>query len=264
LIYVPFLTDHIQTAPLTARTLETLIRLSTAHAKARLSVKVESDDARAAEEIMRYALYKEVAKRQKKKKRKLNRAGAAGDKDEDDSQDSSDEDENDQGEDEQPEVPERMSMPPQAPANRQPANNQSSQDTLWNDSSQDLAMDTLPTAITGPSQEGGVPPERLASQSHRSPTSPAYHWRLDLKSIILTHFFSRVYDRLQLFRARLANLFSTRLQDEEQVFLAELVEMVNEGLPTGALFGTAEATAACQVMSDADELMISEGIVYKV
>jgi DNA replication licensing factor MCM3 len=72
------------------------------------------------------------------------------------------------------------------------------------------------------------------------------------------------FNRLQLFRARLANLFSTRLQDEEQVFLAELVEMVNEGLPTDALFGTAEATAVCQVMSEADELMISDGIVYKV
>ena len=48
------------------------------------------------------------------------------------------------------------------------------------------------------------------------------------------------------------------------MFLAELVEMINEGLPTAALFGTAEATAVCQVMSDADELMISEGIVYKV
>ncbi|KAG2368780.1 ATP dependent DNA helicase [Suillus spraguei] len=222
-------TNRKKTAPLTARTLETLIRLSTAHAKARLSVKVESEDARAAEEIMRYALYKEVAKRQKKKKRKLHRTGTAGEKDEDDSQDSSDEDENDQGEDEQPEVPERMSMPPQAPANKQSTNNQSSQDTLWNDSSQHLQMDTLPAAPTGSLQEGVVPPERL-----------------------------------QLFRARLANLFSTRLQDEEQVFLTELVEMVNEGLPTGALFGTAEATAACQVMSDKDELMISEGIVYKV
>ncbi|KAG1757266.1 MCM2/3/5 family-domain-containing protein [Suillus lakei] len=226
-------TNRKKTAPLTARTLETLIRLSTAHAKARLSIKVESEDARAAEEIMRYALYKEVAKRQKKKKRKLNRAGATGGNDEDDSQNSSDEDENDQGEDEQPEVPERMSMPPQAQTNKQPANDQSSQDTLWNDSNQDLLMDTLPTAATttatGQSQVGGVHPERL-----------------------------------QLFRTRLANLFSTRLQDEEQVFLAELVEMVNAGLPTGALFGTAEATAACQVMSDADELMISEGIVYKV
>jgi len=72
------------------------------------------------------------------------------------------------------------------------------------------------------------------------------------------------FNRLHLFRGRLANLFSTRLQDEEQIFLAQLVEMVNEGLTTGALFGTAEATALCQVMSDADELMISDGIVYKV
>lgn len=185
--------DHIQTAPLTARTLETLIRLSTAHAKARLSVKVESEDARAAEEIMRYALYKEVAKRQKKKKRKLNRVGAAGGMDEDDSQDSSDEEENGQGEGEQPEVPERMSMPPQVPANKQPAINQSSQDTLWNDSSQDLAMDTLPAAATGSSQEGGVPPERLASLFRHPPTSPVYHWSPDLKSIILTHVCPYVF-----------------------------------------------------------------------
>ncbi|KAJ8596788.1 ATP dependent DNA helicase [Rhizopogon salebrosus TDB-379] len=224
-------TNRKKTAPLTARTLETLIRLSTAHAKARLSVKVESEDAHAAEEIMRYALYKEVAKRQrqKRKKRKLNRGGATIGKD-GESQDSSDEDdEDDGGEDEQPEAPERMSMPPEGPTNIQPVNNHSSQDTLWNDSSQDLPMNSVPPADVGPSQEGGV---------HR--------------------------DRLQLFRARLANLFSTRLQDEEQVFLAELVEMVNEGLPTDALFGTAEATAVCQVMSEADELMISDGIVYKV
>lgn len=40
--------------------------------------------------------------------------------------------------------------------------------------------------------------------------------------------------------------------------------MLNEGLPVDELFGTAEATAACQVMSDANELMLSEGIVYKI
>jgi DNA replication licensing factor MCM3 len=159
---VPYLIDHIQTAPLTARTLETLIRLSTAHAKARLSVKVESEDAHAAEEIMRYALYKEVAKRQrqKRKKRKLNRGGATIGKD-GESQDSSDEDdEDDGGEDEQPEAPERMSMPPEGPTNIQPVNNHSSQDTLWNDSSQDLPMNSVPPADVRPSQEGGVHRDR--------------------------------------------------------------------------------------------------------
>ncbi len=40
--------------------------------------------------------------------------------------------------------------------------------------------------------------------------------------------------------------------------------MVNEGLSTDMLFGTAEATEACQIMTDAEELMLSEGIVYKL
>ena len=61
----------LKTTPLTARTLETLIRLSTAHAKARLSSNVTQRDAKAAEEILRFALFKEVAKRQRRKRRKL-------------------------------------------------------------------------------------------------------------------------------------------------------------------------------------------------
>jgi DNA replication licensing factor MCM3 len=64
---------RLQTAPLTARTLETLIRLSTAHAKARLSHTVDEKDAHAAEEILRFALFKEVVKATAKpKRRKLN------------------------------------------------------------------------------------------------------------------------------------------------------------------------------------------------
>jgi len=57
---------------LTARTLETLIRLATAHAKARLSPNVDERDALAAEEILRFALFKEVLKPERRKKRKLN------------------------------------------------------------------------------------------------------------------------------------------------------------------------------------------------
>jgi len=67
-----------------------------------------------------------------------------------------------------------------------------------------------------------------------------------------------------LFRTRLANLFATSLQDEEQMILADLLELINKGLPTDQLFGTAEATAACDVMAEANELMLSDGIVYKI
>ncbi|KAF1345462.1 DNA replication licensing factor mcm3 [Delphinella strobiligena] len=59
-----------KTSPMTARTLETLIRLSTAHAKARLSNRVEQKDAEVAEGILRFALFKEVAADERRKRRK--------------------------------------------------------------------------------------------------------------------------------------------------------------------------------------------------
>jgi len=93
---------------MTARTLETLIRLSTAHAKARLSSKVEYDDAVAAEEILRFALFKEVLKREKKhhKRRKLNDGRHAGSSDGESEGSINEEDEES---DEETVEPERMS-----------------------------------------------------------------------------------------------------------------------------------------------------------
>ena len=46
--------------------------------------------------------------------------------------------------------------------------------------------------------------------------------------------------------------------------LPDLLQQINEGLPTDSLFGTDEATAACTVMSSRNELMLSEGVVYKI
>ena len=63
-----------KTSPMTARTLETLIRLATAHSKARLSSRVEERDAEAAEAILRFALFKEVVEDERRKRRKVSRA----------------------------------------------------------------------------------------------------------------------------------------------------------------------------------------------
>ncbi|KAL2157498.1 hypothetical protein VTH06DRAFT_6049 [Thermothelomyces fergusii] len=77
-IYVGLRNDDMEsnqrkTSPMTVRTLETLIRLATAHAKARLSNRVEDQDAAAAESILRFALFKEVVEDESRKKRRKTR-----------------------------------------------------------------------------------------------------------------------------------------------------------------------------------------------
>lgn len=54
---------------MTARSLETLIRLSTAHAKARMSNTVNLRDAEAAIDLVQFAYFKKVMEKEKKKRR---------------------------------------------------------------------------------------------------------------------------------------------------------------------------------------------------
>ncbi|KAI9333704.1 MCM2/3/5 family-domain-containing protein [Obelidium mucronatum] len=60
-----------RTVPITPRTLETLIRLSTAHAKARLSKLVEKVDTEVAREILEFALYQKMDKKKKSGNKRL-------------------------------------------------------------------------------------------------------------------------------------------------------------------------------------------------
>ncbi|KDR84871.1 hypothetical protein GALMADRAFT_107292, partial [Galerina marginata CBS 339.88] len=149
-----------KTSPLTARTLETLIRLSTAHAKARLSPKVERADAKQAEEIMRFALFREVPKRQRRKKRKLNN-GAAVRK----GSDGSDDGETDGSEDEQDSAAAERMTTPTAPRSKSTAATvaQPPEDPIWGDDSQDVQMaEDQPVATTAsvPMTDSRVRPDR--------------------------------------------------------------------------------------------------------
>jgi DNA replication licensing factor MCM3 len=109
---------------MTVRSLETLIRLSTAHAKSRLSPDITEDDAVAADEILRYALYKEVVRvggksARDSKRRKLNKP-KRGDKGSDEESSDDDEDEDSDDEDDG-RGPKRMELPSAAKERKNPA-----------------------------------------------------------------------------------------------------------------------------------------------
>ncbi|CAO3594923.1 unnamed protein product [Absidia cylindrospora] len=200
-----------KTAPVTARTLETLIRLSTAHAKARLSNKVEQKDAKAAAEILRVAMFKEVIKSSKKSKR---RKVVDHNEDEEESM----EEESDEG-------------------------------SEATEQSEDEEMDSVPEATTSRSR---------SRKDQQIDSSEPMDEDMDMDDDEVSNA------RLELFRSGVNQVLNGEFSQENEIGFDQMFAAINRTLSSRQAFSIREADEALQKMSDANQIMYSEGICYKI
>ncbi|KAL1585450.1 hypothetical protein WHR41_05695 [Cladosporium halotolerans] len=255
-----------KTSPMTPRTLETLIRLASAHAKARLSNRVEEKDAKVAEGVLRFALFKEVVEDERRKTKRARRTDpdAMSTDDEDDSDDSEDDDED---------------AAATAGANRRTSTRTPARRTRGAASSAGADADDVPDDEDEEDLYTATPSARRtqrtatedASQASMASSQPASQLLQDSSqsqsqpSTSSSDPATISPARLQVFQAALGQLIDGPLFANDAADVEPLVAAVNARLARGdKRFGDREANAALEELNEKNKVMLSQGVVYKL
>ncbi|KAG5765288.1 hypothetical protein H9Q72_006630 [Fusarium xylarioides] len=274
-IYVGLRNDEMEgnqrrTSPLTVRTLETIIRLATAHAKSRLSNRVEERDAAAAEGILRFALFKEVVEESRKKRRKTQTVDFASSSDE-----SSSDDEDDDGDianatqsNRSTSRATRNSSRLQARETSDTARSSREPDVPEDDSQSTLRRSSRRTQDQSQSQASfasSIPASQLPSSNQLESQDGDEDLASGAAALAIddTPITS---ERLTTFRTALGQLLNTDLFEDDAAELDAVVEAVNKRIGNRRdAFDKREATKALQKMGEANQIMFTEGdLVYKI
>ncbi|CAI6232301.1 unnamed protein product [Periconia digitata] len=259
-----------RTSPITARTLETLIRLSTAHAKARLSKRVDQKDAEVAEQILRFALFKEVVEDERRKRRRITRDPDAM------STDGESSDEDDEDGDERPTTTPRRAGGPST-RSQQTGTSQTLAAQQEDDEEEEEEAEESEDAIepasrtqrrTTTQRSGRTTSSRAtnvgsSSQISAASSLPASQL-LDSQSQSSQDLSPQ---RLQVFQTALGQLIDGPLFANDAADVEPLVAAVNARLGSGPgkePFGEAEAEKALNALSEKNKIMYSGDIVYKI
>ncbi|PFH58168.1 hypothetical protein XA68_14072 [Ophiocordyceps unilateralis] len=280
-IYVGLRNDEMEgnqrrTSPLTVRTLETMIRLATAHAKARLSNRVEEQDAMVAESILRFALFKEVVKDKSRKKRRRTQATEVSSSSEESS------DDGDQGFDEADHANRGGGRPAGSasrPGTRSHARSVASANT---NGATRADPTTEPGVSEGNHTSNGTGRSRRDSQSQTSFASSVPVSQLSTQTqgddqadqelrrsaASLTIDDSPIdRQRLATFKAALGQLLNTNLFKDECATLTSVTEAVNQRIANseGGAFDRDEAVKAIEELQEKNHVMFADGeLIYKI
>ncbi|KAK8051468.1 DNA replication licensing factor MCM3 [Apiospora rasikravindrae] len=287
-VYVGLRNDEMEgnqrrTSPLTVRSLETIIRLATAHAKARLSNRVEERDALAAEGILRFALFKEVVEDESRKKRRRTQV-VESDSSSEESSDDDDEGGTARGTSNRTSTSAarsaRMSARDQQKGRRAatngtngasstPAPAPQEEDEDIYDATPRRSRRTAPGASSSaaPTQSqtsfaSSVPASQLESQED---TQEDADLASGAASLNIDGPISS--ERLATFRTTLGQLLNTDLFDDDSADVGEVITAVNGrvGGRNGGAFGRDEAIKALKRMDEANQVMYTDGdLVYKI
>jgi len=237
-------TEKAKTAPITARTLETMIRLSTAHAKARMSKSIDKVDAESAINMVEFAYFHKVESRKKAKK--------AEEEEEEEESENEDEDEQEVEEAEQSSQKKATTTTKRKKKDAE----ESGSKTL-----------KMKKRKLGPGEEGYDPFDfdqneeegEDGDQSRRTKRKKSTTDDTSTKKLDVTPSVTDA--RFQSFRSSLQASFSAA--HAETLPLSTIVENLNKSF-ADAKFTQSEIDAAVERMTNDNHIMVSEGNVFLV
>jgi DNA replication licensing factor MCM3 len=264
-----------KTSPMTARTLETLIRLASAHAKSRLSNRVEEKDAQVAEGVLRFALFKEVVEDESRRRKKARRSPNEDAMSTDDESDSDDGDAGDGAL--RASTTRRSTRTPgrDTRGSRQNGSSAAGAGAEAEEEEEDLYGSTPARTSRTQRTNGNAasssqfsmasskPASQLLQDDSQDPNGEEEEEEEEEEEAAAQPAITA--QRVQVFQVALGQLIDGPLFANDAADVEPLVAAVNARLRSGeARFADAEALQALEELNERNKIMLSGSIVYKL